>query len=236
VGLVAPGLQLLAHLLRVVGRVQAQVLLVGVRLLFFGSGARYQQSPSKVATSSFASWRLAPSTATAKGMPAPSVSMLYVSSLSWPDRWGSCRSRLVLKGPYSSPHHRWPATPTRCLRVPRTPAAPPATAPRRTPATPIPGSGHARWKSPHLPGQRVPLDARAQNVDHRGEGIAVVHSGPAALGVGGGGRDQGPDLLPKLVRHLPRFRAGHESASPPHYRQQRFASRLYTLPAMPVFG
>src|SRR5215217_3476266 len=111
VGLVAPGLQLLAHLLRVVGRVQAQVLLVGVRLLFFGSGARYQQSPSKVATSSFASWRLAPSTATAKGMPAPSVSMLYVSSLSWPDRWGSCRSRLVLKGPYSSPHHRWPATP-----------------------------------------------------------------------------------------------------------------------------
>jgi hypothetical protein len=88
--------------------------------------------------------------------------------------------------------------------------APPATTARRTPSAPIVGSGRGRWK--RLPSAWAAHSTECpcvEHVDHRSESLAVVHWGPAALGVGGCGRDQGLNLLPKLVAHPPRFGARH---------------------------
>jgi hypothetical protein len=104
----------LADVVVVVAASQAQALRRGV-----GGAIGVDAS---VASSSFMSWRLAPSCASPIGTPAASVRTERFAPL-WLYRWDSARSRRPRAAPWSSRHRR-PETTSRCRPARRTPTAP----------------------------------------------------------------------------------------------------------------
>jgi hypothetical protein len=157
---------------------------------------------SRVADTSFMSWRLAPSTAMPMGIPSPSVSR---------DRLTPSLPRSVGLRPVASPPqgglghgpvHGLPFPVNALQGVGLQQTLPPQ--PLKYPSLPpeleavMDGAGGAK-----LPGEGLLLTAGAQDVEDAVQQLPVRLPGASAMGMGGFGWQQGLNAGPQILRNAP---------------------------------
>jgi hypothetical protein len=147
--------------------------------------------PSRVALNKRTSWRCAPSTTNARGIPAPSVKRLrLVPRL--PRSVGLAIASGA--GERGFGHHAIHRLPQSCEEARSFPG--------------LKAIMHRRTRS-HFSWQGIPLDARSQHVHDGCKGFAIFHSPSSSLGMRRCWGDQRANPLPYLITDFPRFSACH---------------------------